>query len=244
MSSETETHDKDDAVPANWSVRRLNTLIDALGYENYLEVGVFRGETFKGVKCASKVAVDPAFKYDFEASAGPGEVYHQVTSDDYFKTLEVGQTFDVVFLDGLHTFEQTYRDFCNTLIHCHANSVILIDDTRPNDPFSAHPDMVTALTRRSQLGIPGQSWHGDVYKIVWAIRDFHPGIRFRTITGGGNMQTLCWFSKAEPKPPAFNHLEAISRMSYFDILNRLDEYSPSKEAEALELCISEIRARQ
>ena len=58
------------------------------------------------------------------------------------------------------------------------------------------------------------------------------------------MQTLCWFSKAEPKPPAFNNLEAISRMSYFDILNRLDEYSPSKEAEALELCISEIRARQ
>ena len=234
---ETETQKS-----VNWSVRRLNRLITELSCKTYLEVGVFRGETFKDVECASKVAVDPAFKFDVSSVAKKGEDYIEKTSDDFFAGLPVSQKYDAIFLDGLHTFEQTYRDFCNALVHSHDKTVILIDDTRPNDPFSAHPDMTTALTRRTQLGIPGKSWHGDVYKIVWAIRDFHPGIRFRTIVGEGNIQTLCWFSKAECKPPVFNNLEAISRMSYFDILNRFDEYHPAKEAEVLDLCISDIKA--
>ena len=46
-------------------------------------------------------------------------------------SLFADHSLDLVYLDGLHTFEQTYRDLCNTLMHAHPATVILVDDTVP-----------------------------------------------------------------------------------------------------------------
>ena len=40
-----------------------------------------------------------------------------MTSDEFFATLRRSKRFDVAFLDGLHTFDQTYRDMINTFAH-------------------------------------------------------------------------------------------------------------------------------
>jgi hypothetical protein len=53
------------------------------------------------------------------------------TSDEFFATLRPSKRYDVAFIDGLHTFEQTYRDVINTFAHLRSG-VILIDDTVPS----------------------------------------------------------------------------------------------------------------
>ena len=68
-----------------------------------------------------------------------GATFAVMTSDEFFRTIRPSRRFNVAFLDGLHTFEQTYRDMINTFAHL-TNGVILIDDTVPVDEYSAIPD--------------------------------------------------------------------------------------------------------
>ena len=96
----------------------VQAFVDLYERPRYLEVGVYSAETFGAVRAAEKVAVDPAFRFDIGAAAAadPTARFHPVPSDDYFlRRLAPGEVFDVVFLDGLHTFEQTLRDLMNTL---------------------------------------------------------------------------------------------------------------------------------
>jgi hypothetical protein len=81
--------------------------------------------------------------------------------------------FDAIFIDGLHTFEQSYRDFIHSLRYAHDKIVWIIDDTVPNDPYSALPDFTQCAEYRILAGIFSGSWHGDVYKTAVAIHDRH-----------------------------------------------------------------------
>ena len=82
----------------------IQSLIDKIGAENYLEVGVSAGENFRDIKCKNKVGVDP------EPST-PAAIH--TDSDSFFKDNK--RTFDVIFIDGLHHADQVYRDINN----CH-----------------------------------------------------------------------------------------------------------------------------
>ena len=82
----------------------IQSLIDKVGAENYLEVGVSAGENFRDIKCKNKVGVDP------EPST-PATIH--IDSDSFFKDNK--RTFDVIFIDGLHHADQVYRDINN----CH-----------------------------------------------------------------------------------------------------------------------------
>src|SRR5437867_1023406 len=93
------------------TLARLLALYEA---PSYLEIGVNRGETFRTVEAARKVGVDPNFLFDTAAEAVPRRVtFHPVSSDRYFAGPHGGDRFNVIFLDGLHTFEQTLRDLLN-----------------------------------------------------------------------------------------------------------------------------------
>ena len=222
-------------------LRRLVKLSAMLSAKNYLEVGVSHGSTFFGVDIPTKDAVDPKFQFDVKSKIKAGIQFHEVTSDDFFSKLDWSIKYDLIYLDGLHTFEQTYRDFCNSLQHIHENSVILIDDTFPNDVFSSIPNQRLCGELRKKFGTPaGGAWHGDVYKTVFAIHDFHPGFNYRTIVGSGNAQTLIWPSKSGWRSPLFKSLEEISILSYTDLLESYTLMRPTEEDEALSLCISEL----
>ena len=95
---------------------RLNALAAAISARSYLEIGVSRGSTFNRVNIARKVAVDPVFRFDTAADAAPGVAFHRVPSDAFFSRRDPARPrFDLIYLDGLHTFEQTFRDFCASL---------------------------------------------------------------------------------------------------------------------------------
>lgn len=226
-------------LESGWSARRINRLSGALDASTYLEIGVNRGTTFLAVAARHRVGVDPAFMLDVDAARDDRTEFVRATSDDYFASLAVARTFDMVYLDGLHTFEQTYRDLCNALLHTHDRSVILLDDTLPSDPYSAVPDQRRSLRLRQQARLEGRNWHGDVYKVVAAVHAYHPGLDYRTIVGSGNPQTLVWRSQGGTRQAPLSITE-IDRLTYFDLLDRRDLLREASEDEAIEACVDDL----
>lgn len=205
------------------SAHRINALAKKLGSKTYLEIGVSKGHTFLGVDIASKDAVDPNFQFDISRQATDQVRFFDMTSDRFFVG-HADRKYDIIFLDGLHTFEQTFRDFCATLSFSHQKTVWLIDDTMPNSIFSAHRNIAESMNAQESHGIANRSWHGDVYKIVPAIHDFFPQMSYATIKSGPNPQTLVWFAPRVDFKPRFNDLETITRLDYYQFVKLQDIY--------------------
>lgn len=126
----------------------IQKLIDKHGYQSYLEIGVAWGETFDGVRAKYKVGVDP----------DPNSKATQVMpSDEFFKNLDPHYKFDIIFVDGLHQWEQCYRDIENSLNHLSPDGTILVHDVNPLEEV-----WVTDVPREGFTPI----WTGDVYKAI------------------------------------------------------------------------------
>ncbi len=173
-----------------WSPRRINALVRELHFRSYLEIGVFEGETFANVRVRRRYGVDPEPLFD-AVLLPRGSTFAVMTSDDFFAQIRPSKRFDVAFLDGLHTVEQTYRDLINTFAHLRGGAV-LIDDTVPSDEYSAIPDQYESYRARDEAGLEGRPWHGDVWRVVTLLDRHHPELEWRTIVGEGNPQTLVW----------------------------------------------------
>lgn len=130
----------------------------------YLEIGVDWGETFKQVNIKNKTGVDPAFKVD--PLTLPGKCY-TMYSDDFFD--QNIQKYDIIFIDGLHTYQQSHRDLLNSIKFLNHNGVIIIDDCFPADEIAAISDVNASLKAREEAGQKGNmTWMGDVYKtVIW-----------------------------------------------------------------------------
>lgn len=223
------------------TVRRLNHLVDRLGVTRYLEIGLGNGGTFDGVEAPHKVGVDPhPWNRDLHDIGG----VHILTSDEYFRRhWDDGQRFDLILLDGLHTAEQTYRDFVNSLHFAHANTVWLIDDVMPNDAFSAIPDQAESIRQRKATGSDNTAWHGDVYKVVWMIRTFHRGMRLRTFSKQ-QPQSLVYYPNAAGVTPGLDMtFGEIAQLTFEDTLVRRAVYDIGDECDILDECIETIRQR-
>lgn len=168
-------------------------VLDLFPAPHYLEIGVFEGVTFHGVKAARKVAVDPAFQFDHVAAAARDNdcVYHQVPSDEYFGSLANGERFDVIYIDGLHTFEQTLRDLINALALIRTKGVIIIDDIFPTSLAAALPDFREFKVARKLTGTKAKHWMGDVYKLAFFIESFFQSWSFGCITDNHG-QLIMW----------------------------------------------------
>ena len=119
-------------------------IIDKKKYNNYLEIGTFDDELFSYIKCSKKIGVDPF-------SGGT----HRMTSDEYFSKFK--DKFDIIFIDGLHHYEQVKKDIFNSLEILNSNGIILMHDCLPKICVQA---------------IPGTEieWNGDVWKAFVEVR--------------------------------------------------------------------------
>ena len=62
-----------------------------------------------------------------------GTLYFKVTSDEFFaRRAPRLAPFGVVFVDGLHTHEQAYRDVVNALAHLDDGGAVVVHDCSPN----------------------------------------------------------------------------------------------------------------
>lgn len=110
----------------------------------YLEIGVCNGYIFNNLelKIENKFGVDP----------DRGGNY-RMTSDQFFSENK-DKKFDVIFIDGLHHYEQCQRDIINSVNCLKENGIILIHDMIPTN------SLVEFTPRRAV----NSHWTGDVWK--------------------------------------------------------------------------------
>lgn len=191
----------------------IQAFLDLYEAPRYLEIGVCEGDTFRGVRAARKVAVDPAFCFDpVAAAAADGSAeFHSTTSDAYFAALDVqAPAFDVVFIDGLHTLEQSLRDLMNTLTHVHRRSVIVIDDVLPSNYAASLKDI--GQWQRLRIADPAlpDAWMGDVYRLAYFIASFLPDWSYATVAENHG-QMVMWRSA---RAVVERTVEQVSRVPY------------------------------
>lgn len=123
----------------------LNRLIRERNYASYLEIGCHQDTTFQAVECAGKVGVDPL---------RGGTL--RLTSDLFFAQND--RTFDLIFIDGLHTFAQSLCDVCNSLNVLNPEGAIVVHDCLPETELQQSPTLQ-----------PG-AWTGEVWKTMAIVR--------------------------------------------------------------------------
>ena len=185
-------------VPVHLSRAAVLNGITALFPEpRYLEIGVSRGDTFFAVQAAQKVAVDPQFAFDVPVAKEKYQnaVFHEVDSDVYFGQIaEQDQKFDVIFIDGMHTFEAALRDFSNSIEFLSQDGVIVIDDVIPNAYYASLPDHRTAVRVRNHRfpDTANRSWMGNVYRTRVLCAQLLSAVSVRH---GGKITVSLWFGK-------------------------------------------------
>ena len=121
-------------------VNRL--IIEAGGWEaKYLEIGCNKNSLFHSVVAKEKVGVDPV--------RGGNK---RMTSDQFFSQNE-DAFFDVIFVDGLHHYQQVRKDVLNALDHTPVGGLIGLHDLLPGSWESQHVPRISSI------------WNGDTWKI-------------------------------------------------------------------------------
>lgn len=226
------------------SARRINALADINNAQSYLEIGVAQGNTFLKVKVPRKHAVDPKFRLDTEAAKSEHVSFYEMPFNEFFLHHAGQETkYDVIFLDGLHTFEQTLRDFCSTMRHSHDNTIWVIDDVFPSDMFSAMRSEKDTRKYRKLHGQESLDWHGDVYKVMFAIHDFFVNFSYKTINTDGNPQGVLIRRSRDSFEPFCNDLEQTSRMDYCAFHDNQHVLNLDSEANVLQWVRTALQGR-
>jgi hypothetical protein len=156
----------------------LQRAINRLNARRYLEIGVDDGSLFRAIDVRERIGVDPIPPAEnvVKACRKPRTAYFQMPSDEFFskeaKRILSGGV-DVVFVDGLHTFEQSYRDCVHALEYLSAGGLLFIHDCLPNS--EAESVAVDNYASAKALNLPGWSgdWTGDVWKAIVRLRAAH-----------------------------------------------------------------------
>jgi len=161
------------SLPGEDYFRVLGRIHRYLRPRTYLEIGVSRGESLELVQPATQVlGIDPQPKLPRPPPANV-RIYRE-TSDDFFARYDPraelgGSPVELAFIDGLHHFEYSLRDFLNVERCCSPSSVILIHDCYPLDARTAQREQVTGF------------WSGDVWRLLLLLRTVRPDLVVRTI---------------------------------------------------------------
>ncbi len=206
----------------------------------YLEIGVDNGFTFNAVVAARKRAVDPEFKYPTtDVLDGERTIQHfPLPSDAYFAGPGSGWMMDVAFIDGLHTFEQTLRDLLNVQAHLRQGGVIVIDDINPTSYHAALPDPAEAFRVRDHQArvypvmADDYSWMGDVYRLVFFIREFMQSWSYAVVAESGG-QLVLWRDARPAGEVGRRSYAGVGETSFRDVVSCQAEFQSRPMADIL-----------
>ena len=123
----------------------IEYLINKYKYSDYLEIGCDQDQLFSKVRIKNKTGVDPI---------SGGNI--RKTSDQFFR--ENKNKFDIIFIDGLHTYNQVKKDILNSINCLKDEGIVLVHDCMPDS--------------LSKQAVPRyrMSWNGDVWKAIVDLR--------------------------------------------------------------------------
>jgi len=146
----------------------LNYLIKHNNFKNYLEIGVRNPKkNFNKIKIKNKEGVDPNWLNN--PSDG---IKHSMTSDVFFSSIDLNKKYDLIFIDGLHIYEQAYKDIKNSLKHLSKKGIILIHDCNPLTEWHQRPLEEYDGTK---------TWNGTTWKAFVKLRCLKSNINMLTI---------------------------------------------------------------
>ena len=124
----------------------IKYLHDKNKYNSYLEIGCDKNQLFSKINIKNKYGVDPT---------SGGNI--KKTSDDFF--YDNIKKFDLVFIGGLHEYQQVKKDILNSLKFLNEDGIILVHDCLPD--------------AMSKQAVPRyrMTWNGDVWKAIVDLRE-------------------------------------------------------------------------
>jgi len=122
----------------------IKLALETTNAKTYLEIGCDRNQIFSQLSVEHMVGVDPA---------KGGNV--RMTSDEFFA--QNNETFDVIFIDGLHYYEQVSRDLDNALLVLNPGGIIILHDMLP----------ITEQEAIVPIPATKQIWLGDVWRLAF-----------------------------------------------------------------------------
>lgn len=141
----------------------INYLIEQNGYTKYLEIGVDNPENnFHKIKASMKEGVDPA-----------GRCHYQMTSDQFFTDIPSHIKWDIIFIDGLHTAAQVFKDLINSINRLKPGGSIVVHDCNPPTQWHTRPI--------EQFQFDKGPWNGTTYKGFLYFKQLHPKLRIHTV---------------------------------------------------------------
>jgi len=184
--------------------------------EDYLEIGCRANECFDAVIARNKVGVDPE-------CGGT----HRLTSDQFFS--ECGnRKFDIIFIDGDHTYEQVRRDVINSLSHISVGGWIVLHDMFPRNWREEHVPWVFPV------------WMGEVWKLGFELaRSSDVDFKLLKVDHGvGVLRVL----KENPSIPDLRAELQAERFQYFyENINRLPILDYENGRAWIEGCLRQIQ---
>ncbi|MDA9960625.1 class I SAM-dependent methyltransferase [Candidatus Pelagibacter sp.] len=123
----------------------IKYLINKNNYKNYLEIGCDQNQLFSKIEIENKTGVDPE---------SGGNI--KTTSDDFF--LSNTEKFDIIFIDGLHMYEQVKKDILNSINCLNDGGIVLVHDCMPDS-------LAKQAVPRFKM-----KWNGDVWKAIVDLR--------------------------------------------------------------------------
>mgnify|MGYP000892837640 FL=1 len=186
----------------------IQFLINKYKFQNYLEIGCDKDQSFSKIIIKNKVGVDPISGGTIRAS-----------SNNFF--IKNKNTFDIIFIDGLHHYNQVLTDINNSLNILNNNGFILVHDCLPR-----------TLAQQAVPRYRG-SWQGDVWKAIVELRtkenldiitckiDFGVAI-IRKKKNQNLLKIDCVdFSKLKFKDYYYNHNKLMNIISYKNTLETI-----------------------
>jgi len=123
----------------------IKYLIEKNDYKDYLEIGCDQNQLFSKVEIDNKIGVDPF---------SGGNI--RKTSDSFFSNNT--DKFDIIFIDGLHTYDQVKKDIINSVKCLNKNGIVLVHDCMPDS-------LAKQAVPRFKM-----KWNGDVWKAIVDLR--------------------------------------------------------------------------
>lgn len=148
----------------------INYFIEKNKYLNYLEIGVRAPQAcLNRIIAEHKDAVDPV-------PMGNGEVNYPIASDEFFELIKGHDIkYDIIFIDGLHLYEQVKKDIENSLKHLSPKGTIIMHDCSP-------PTVHHAREMYEDYSTPaGSAWNGTVWEAYVENRCANPNITMSVV---------------------------------------------------------------
>lgn len=224
--------------------RQIKYLLTKLNGSRFLDLGTAHKNVFLAQTIGTKVAVSPAFDFDYRPHINAVNEFYELPTIDYFTFHAKRRVFDVILVSRVCSFADSFREFCCSISHSSAKTVWVINHSCSVDPdmnlsYPNRKDAEDLVTESEQLS---RSWSFEGEKLIFAINDFFPNMSLITVSSTEGFQSFIWNEPRTEFEPYFDSLQSISKLSLLEVQANLKKLLQLGEARALERVVTGVEA--